>query len=257
MKFKPSYVIAMTALSGLMLAAPMKVLAQDDVRNHVVSSLEFESADIRDALKILFREVGVSYTIAEDVQGSVTVSLKNVPFETALRNLLNQVDSTWREEGGVYNIVKREAPGNTLGGGTTDTPTVRQENRPRRIYIQSADPQLIITLLAGNTTNTSMQPETSVLTGGGGSGGMGGGMGGGSGFGGNSGFGGGGFGGGNSGFGGGGFGGGNSGFGGGGFGGGSSGFGGGGFGGGGMGGGMGGGLGRYPNGGYGWGFHGF
>jgi len=243
MKFKASYVIAMTALSGLMLAAPLKVLAQDDVRNHVVSSLEFESADIRDALKILFREVGVSYTIAEDVQGSVTVSLKNVPFETALRNLLNQVDSTWREEGGVYNIVKREAPGNTLGGGSTDTPTVRQENRPRRIYIQSADPQLIITLLAGNTTNTSMQPETSVLTGGGGSGGMGGGMGGGGFGGGNSGFGGGGFGGGgNSGFGGGGFGGGgNSGFGGGGFGGG-------GFGGGGMGGGgMGGGLGRWAN----------
>jgi hypothetical protein len=222
--------IGAIAMVGL-IAVPATVEAQD-LRDKTVPSLELQDADVRDALRLLFESVGVTnYTIASDVQGRITVKLTNVPFETALRNILDQVGATWSIEAGIYQIKKREEPpAPSTGPSTTETPQATQVIR--KIQIQHADPYLIALLLSGNQ-DFAAQPEYSTQAGGfgnfgGGFGGQGGGFGGQSGFGG--GFGGGGFGGG---FGGGGFGGG--GFGGGGFGGG--GFGGGGFGGGGFGGG--------------------
>jgi len=76
---------------------PVSARAQS-VSDTIVPSLELEQADIRDALKLLFKNVGASYTVAPEVQGTVTVNLHNVPFETALRSLLGQVDATYRVE---------------------------------------------------------------------------------------------------------------------------------------------------------------
>ena len=223
MKMKLSSLLGL-ALVACTVVAPLQVVAQTG-QNQNISSLELDQADVRDALKILFRSTGLSYTVASDVQGTITVSMTDVPLRTALRNILNQVDSTWREEGGVFNIVRKQPPVT----GTTENPlgglTNAVQEKPRKIYIRKADPWLIATILSG-TGSTTINPEYSSSVGvqsiGGGGGGFGGGGFGGGGFGG---FGGGG----QGGFGGGGFGGG--GFGGGGFGGG--GFGGGGFGGGG------------------------
>lgn len=230
-------VIGLTLLG----AAPM-ASAQNDPRDQNIASIELMDAPVRDALKTLFKMVNVSYTIAADVQGTVTVSLKNVPFETALRNILGQVDATYRVEGGVFNIIKKELDTTTTNPQTPDQITPTDQKRLYRIKIQHADPQYVYELLKGNL-GFGTGPEISTLQGGvRGQGGGGFGQGGGGGFGG-GGFGGGGLGGG--GFGGGGFGGGSSGgFGGGGFGGSGGGFGGGGgrggFGGGGGGGGRGG-----------------
>jgi hypothetical protein len=217
-------VIAVLAV-GAVGFTPANVNAQTDPSAQIIPSIELQGADIRDALAILFRNVGVSYTIAPDVQGTVTVNLKNVPFETALRNILNQADATYRVEAGIYQIIRREQPvgpiGDTgvapIGPGTTTV--------VRRLRIRHADPLLIMQLLAGSA-QPGTPPEQSTASG---LGGMGGGMGG---------MGGGGMGGGMGGFGGGGMGG---------MGGGMGGMGGGGFGGmggGGFGGGGGGGLGR-------------
>ena len=168
-----------------------------------------------------------------DIQGSITLSMKEAKFELVLQNVLAQVNATYRYEGGVFVILKREPP----EGGTPIDNTGGAPKAPgkivRKIFIRSADPQLIAMLIGGTgggQQNWGASPEPTSLSrmqsGQGGGGGFGGGGGGGFGIGG----GGGGFGGGSGGFGGGG----------GGFGGGSSG-GGGGFGGGGFGGGGGGG----------------
>ncbi len=197
--------------------------AQNDPSQKIISSLELQEADVREALKALFRQVDVSYSLAPDVQGFITVSLRNVTFETALQNILKQVDATYRVEGGVYQIIKRPPPEIV----DNNQPSGNQPNAKlpiRRLKIRSADPYLIIQLLNGSQ-NQRLYPETSSimntpgLGGGGGGGGFGGG--GNNGFGGgNNGFGGGGGGGfpgaGGGGFGGGGFGGGGGGFGGGG-----------------------------------------
>ena len=202
------------AIVGAMLMAPAAVMAQGGQDDKIIPSLDLDQADIRDALKIIFKNAGYSYSVDNTVQGTVTVHLTNIPFETALRNVLNQVSSTYRIEGGIYNIVLRP---NDIATGTLAPPVPEANEIIRKIYIRSADPALIFAILAG-TADIGSMPETSTLSFGGGFGGGGGGRGGG-GFGG----GGGGFGGGGGGFGGGG--GGRGGFGGGG-GGGSPGFGG-------------------------------
>ena len=224
------------ALGVLMLAGiPSAAFAQNDVSGKNISSLDYESADVREALRALFKNVGVSYTIASDVQGLVTVHLRNVPFETALQQITRQVDATYRIEGGVYQIVKREDQNPNVVVGGNDQVIPASNKVRRQIRIRFADPQFIALLLGPDkgSQDFSLAPEVSTVRntpqsqglGGGGGGGFGGG--GGGGFGG----GGGGFGGGGGGFGGGGggFGGGGGGFGGGG-GGGSFGGGGGGFG---------------------------
>ena len=231
--------IALAFAATLVLAPSMINAQQNDPRNQTIAELKLDNADVRDALKLLFGKVGVSYSVAPDVQGLVTCNLKDVPFETALRNLLNQVNATYRIEGGIYNVIVKPDTSGTQSNPTNETPATEASKPIRKIRLYSADPSLIIAILNNNTNPQSTFPEITLNPlGGGGFGGGGGGFsGGGGGFsGGGGGFsgGGGGFSGGGGGFGGGGFGGGGFGGGGGGFGGGG-GMGGGGFGGGGFG----------------------
>ena len=236
---KKTMKLALGATLGVLMLAgiPTAAFAQNDVSGKNISSLDYESADVREALRALFKNVGVSYTIASDVQGLVTVHLRNIPFESALQQITRQVDATYRIEAGVYQIVKREevAPIDSQG----QTPVVPITNKVRRqIRIRFADPQFIAFMIGQDkgSQDFSLAPEVSTVRntpqsqglGGGGGIGGGGGFGGGGGIGGGGGFGGGGggFGGGGGIGGGGGFGGG----GGGGFGGGGGGIGGGGFG---------------------------
>ncbi|MBS1706689.1 MAG: hypothetical protein JST40_12515 [Armatimonadetes bacterium] len=219
-------IAVMAVMATTFVAAPIHSYAQVDPRNKIIDVLEFQDADVRDVLKQLFKVVDVPYSISSDVQGTVTISLKKVPFETALRNICSQVGATYRLQGSLYEIIMKPAEGSgTSGTDIPNLPTTTTREKPLvRIPIRHADPALIYTLLNGHGSWQTEPELGSYPRGGGGGGGLGGGGFGGGGFGG-GGFGGGGLGGG--GFGGGGFGGG--GLGGGGFGGG---YGGGGFGGG-------------------------
>lgn len=219
MAFALSVVAALVFVSSAGLAPAQTT---QDPRNTIIQSINLDQADVRDALKVLFKDVKAQYTVAPDVQGVVTVSLDHVPFETALRNILNQVDATWAVDAGIYSIVKKQA---AEAPQAIEAP-VRESSFsvPITIPLRSIDPARLLQLLQG-VDNVNGSPEISPLINIGGGGFAGGGFGGG-GFG-NTGVGGG--------FGGGGIGGG-------GFGGGGVGFGGGGVGGGGVGGGFGGGV---------------
>jgi hypothetical protein len=173
--------LALALVMGAFLVggAPIKAYAQGP-ENTNIPSLELQEADVREALKALFRIVGVNYTIAPEVQGTVTVSLKNTTFETALRTILQQVDATWRVEGGTYMIIKREAApppdGGNNGGNTAPASSTKIY---RRIKILSADPFHIARMIGaegGSQQYIGGWPETSVMAGGGMMGGMGGGM---------------------------------------------------------------------------------
>jgi bla regulator protein BlaR1 len=80
---------------------------QADVSQQIVPSVEFDNTDVRQCLRSLFKMVNTSYSIAPEVQGTVTLSLKNVSFEVALQNVLRQVDATYRIRSGVHEIIKR------------------------------------------------------------------------------------------------------------------------------------------------------
>jgi hypothetical protein len=153
--------------------------AQDDILNKVIPSVEYLNADLREVLKSLFKQVDANYSIAPEIQGTVTLSLKGQKFELVLQNILSQVDATYRYEGGVFVIVRRES--NTVG--TPNDPDAgaqpKQNKIIRKIYIRSADPMLIAMLIGNNSQSWSGSPEmTSMNRLGGGmmGGGMGGGM---------------------------------------------------------------------------------
>ena len=189
--------------------------AQSDPSQQLIPSYEMEQADIRDALRALFKVVGLQFTVSNDVTGTVTLSLKNVPFETVLSNVLKQVDATWKLDGGIYNIVRKvDTRPTTIDTGDNDRGPITAARRdPVRIQIKHADPVLIMSLILSSVSNLTMWPsEISGARAGGNVGGGGFGGSGGGGFGGSSG----GFGGGSGGFGGssGGFGGSSGGFGG-------------------------------------------
>jgi hypothetical protein len=193
----------MAMLTGI----PTIAHAQTDPADQIIPSLDLDAVDVREALRALFKSVGVSYSIAPEVQGTVTVNMKNQRFDTVLQNILKQVDSTYRVEGGVYQIIKREEPQPPTGGGG-EAPTTTSNKVRRKVFVRHADPQFIATLIGQDKGNTKfdLHPEISTVnnTGGGGGGGGFGGQGGGFGGSGQGGFGGGGGMGGSGGFGGGG-----------------------------------------------------
>lgn len=202
------------ALVGTLIVAPMMGVAQDP-DDKIIPSLDLDQADVRDALKIIFKNAGYDYSVDQQVQGTVTVHFQNVPFETAIRNVLRQVGATYRIEVGIYNVIPVPPP--EIPIDTIDVGDIAPTEVIRKIPIMHADPSLIVRILTGVSDIGDAPESTLVPLGGGGrgNGGRGGGLGGGSGgFG--SGGGGGGLGGGSGGFGGGGGSGGRGGFGGGG-----------------------------------------
>ncbi len=74
----------------------------------IVPVVEFQNADVREAVRWLFRKGLFGGTVAPEVQGVVTVSLRNVPWELALQQVLRQVEATYRIEHGFYEVVRRE-----------------------------------------------------------------------------------------------------------------------------------------------------
>lgn len=110
-RFFPLALLALF-LAAVSIGLVSKVRAQPqptqaDVSQQIVPSLEFQNTDVRQGLRSLFKIVNTSYSIAPEVQGTVALSLKNVTFETALQNVLRQVDATYRIRAGVYEIMKR------------------------------------------------------------------------------------------------------------------------------------------------------
>jgi hypothetical protein len=138
--------VAALALGAVCVGAiAPRAYAQDDPRDKKIT-LSLNDADVRDALKMLFKNVGVQYSIAPEVQGTVVVDLKDVPFETALRNILDQVKATWRVDGGIYVIIARETT--TIDKGNTTPEKTPTATKPiRRFKIQHGDPYVILILI--------------------------------------------------------------------------------------------------------------
>jgi hypothetical protein len=105
-----------------------------------------------------------------------------------LQNILKQATATYRFEGGVYQIINREAlpPPPPIND---DQPKAGSNTVVRRVPTNHADPMFIALLIGKENTSFTTAPEIStVIKTPGGSGGGFGGFGGGSGNGGNGGF---------------------------------------------------------------------
>ena len=138
-------------------------MAQGDILDHKISSAEYQNSDLREVLKTLFKEVNASYSIPPDIQGQITLSMKDAKFELVLQNVLNQVGATYRYEGGVFVILKREPPEKPtdIVGGPDAKPAGKII---RKIFIRSADPQLIAMLIGGSNAGQQNWNSSSEIT---------------------------------------------------------------------------------------------
>jgi len=151
MKRIVSSMLVMSLSLALVSAPGLAHARQDDMANKNVSSLELQDADVREAIRVLFRMVGADYSIDPAVQGLIQLSVKDRPFETVLRaildqvNVLDQVNATWRREGGIYYITPKR---DEALPGLPDVPDVPQASGTTwaRIPLNSIDPALLAVL---------------------------------------------------------------------------------------------------------------
>lgn len=103
-------VVGCLVVAGPLLISPASAqgagAAQEDPARRPVT-IEASDADIRAILQQIFLDSKLSYTISPRVQGSLSLNLRDVPMEEALRQVLRAADATYRVEGGVYQIVPR------------------------------------------------------------------------------------------------------------------------------------------------------
>jgi hypothetical protein len=85
-------------------------------------SLDLQNADVRDALRDLFKTVGANYTIDQDVTGTVTVNLKDSDIVTALQSIVRATSQPlqYSMTNGVFHVTVRKpieaSPGSYTAG---------------------------------------------------------------------------------------------------------------------------------------------
>jgi type II secretory pathway component GspD/PulD (secretin) len=125
---------ALAAIASLTLAAilvPERVQASPEGSRlqtqrpwqRVVALVDYNRDDVRDALRELIVNTGLSYSIDPDVQGTVSLSLHNVTFENALSNVLRQANAAYRLEGGVIHVYRVATAGAMPAGSPPSGPT--------------------------------------------------------------------------------------------------------------------------------------
>ena len=67
--------------------------------------IQVRNLPLADALEVLFKGTGISYTVDQDVgQLRVTAILKNVPLQTAFQELLKAADAAYKETNGILHV---------------------------------------------------------------------------------------------------------------------------------------------------------
>ncbi len=74
----------------------------------ILPEVQFDRLDAREAFRWLFKTALIGGTVSPDVQGVVTLDLRNVTWETALQNVTRQVDATYRVRNGWFEVISRE-----------------------------------------------------------------------------------------------------------------------------------------------------
>lgn len=147
----------------IVVTSAISVLAQSDDKSQQKITLELKDTPIRSALDTLFKGRGLNYVIDPTVGGNVgSLSLRDVPFDVALKMLLKSVDPplVYRKEGDVYLIsVKKEQVYTDVPPTTTDIPTTDTEAedvKMEKITLNFVDAYDLKAIIEGqNTTRNS------------------------------------------------------------------------------------------------------
>ena len=71
-------------------------------------SLDFQDVEVRTILQILAKESGVNIVASDTVKGTMTLSLKDVPWDQALDLVMQARNLDMRRQGNIINIAPRD-----------------------------------------------------------------------------------------------------------------------------------------------------
>ena len=71
-------------------------------------TLDFQNVEVRTILQILAKESGMNIVASDSVQGNMTISLKDVPWDQALQLVMDARDLAKRQNGNIINVAPRE-----------------------------------------------------------------------------------------------------------------------------------------------------
>ncbi len=97
------------AIALIAWIVPSIALADEDPSERLVSSLHYDSS-LREVLDGLFAGHSLTYHLEESIQGRISVRLPTMPFDSALQRIVKSCGLTYRCEGGVYMIIRRQVP---------------------------------------------------------------------------------------------------------------------------------------------------
>lgn len=110
----------------LLLAAAVAAAAAPEPAAEPGITLELRDADARSALEALFRAGDKQFVLESGVSGSVgSVSFKDTPFESALRQLTRSAGLTYRIVDGCYTVGVKQKP--QIETAPTPAPYVLQD----------------------------------------------------------------------------------------------------------------------------------
>ena len=70
--------------------------------------LDFQDVEVRTILQILAKESGVNIVASDTVKGTMTLSLKDVPWDQALDLVMQARNLDMRRQGNIINIAPRD-----------------------------------------------------------------------------------------------------------------------------------------------------
>jgi len=80
------------------------------VKTNETMSVSFETIDVRDFLRHIFRAKGSSYTMDTGVRGNVVMQSQGETFDSLLSRSLGQVRAAYRIEGDIHQIIATTNP---------------------------------------------------------------------------------------------------------------------------------------------------
>lgn len=161
---KPRY-FTYILLLNFVLCSLSFALSSKDMRDKIIPHLDLRNIDVRNAIDIIFKDTDASYTVDGGVQGKITVKAEQKPFETVLRNILNQIGASYRIQQGIYEIVMRKRL--SVSRFQPDDPVMPIPGVDGvgiyRIPIRHADPALVVKLLSEGSFDWKIGSEISLL----------------------------------------------------------------------------------------------
>lgn len=90
----------------LLVALAMLAATAANASDRTVT-LQLENVPVREAIRDIAEQAQIDIAVDPNLRGRVTANLRDVSPQFALRAVLDQVGATWRNEGEVIRVVRR------------------------------------------------------------------------------------------------------------------------------------------------------